>query len=547
MKFLLAFIFLFSQTTFGQTVGRNIEFNSVSGADYYTNFVINESAKKNTANTVTSNATVARGTTNKIDNVASFTVDASAQNGYVEFTLGTVYDPATSGNCEFKGVFKGDGTLYRAQIVDGSGNLLNQTRALTNETSWRPFSVTYPCAASGSRKVRITQTEAGTAPAFSVGKLYYGQITNLQAGVPNNVFTAQVSSAGAVSAENEDFISGNISYSSPLYTLTYTSGKFSSSPTCTLQLTPGEGSYYSSFVVTRSSTQLVYGFRNSSGTGTQVSHDLICTRSSTTDFIQPAITADQWDFGETPYTPVITGLGSGSATTIASYSRNGSYINICIQITKDATNGTGSSIVEATLPTGITVNTSGWTGGVKFGTGWSSINSSNVALAIDSAYNKLYFYFGSAVTVGSSYTSSSTTRGCIMFPASQNGTPWTTNQNAPQLVGSVTSNSSSALRIESLYVNVSCTSTPCTTSTSMGTQGWFSSVSRNSTGNYTVNIKSGVFRIAPICFGNANTGGSGSDSTVALDTASTTSQIVYTRNAGTFTDLTFFLTCIGPR
>ena len=65
---------------------------------------------------MTSNATVARGTTNKIDNVASFTVDASAQNGYVEFTLGTVYDPATSGNCEFKGVFKGDGTLYKALL-----------------------------------------------------------------------------------------------------------------------------------------------------------------------------------------------------------------------------------------------------------------------------------------------------------------------------------------------------------------------------------------------------------------------------------------------
>ena len=132
MRFLLAFIFLFTQTTWGQTVGKNAEFNSVSGADYYTNFAINESAKKNAANTVTSNATVARGTTNKIDNVASFTVDASALNGYVEFTLGTIYDPATSGNCEFKGVFKGDGTLYKAQIVDGSGNLLNQTSVLTN-------------------------------------------------------------------------------------------------------------------------------------------------------------------------------------------------------------------------------------------------------------------------------------------------------------------------------------------------------------------------------------------------------------------------------
>ena len=117
MRFLLAFIFLFTQTTWGQTVGKNAEFNSVSGADYYTNFVINESAKKNAANTVTSNATVARGTTNKIDNVASFTVDASALNGYVEFTLGTVYDPATSGTVSLRVCSKVTGLFIKPKSL----------------------------------------------------------------------------------------------------------------------------------------------------------------------------------------------------------------------------------------------------------------------------------------------------------------------------------------------------------------------------------------------------------------------------------------------
>ena len=565
MRILIAFIFLFTQTTWGQTTGKNIEFNSVTGADYFTNYVIQPSAKKNAASTTTSSASVSKDTTNKIDNVASYSVDASAQNGYVEFTLGTVYDPATSGNCEFKGVFKGDGTLYKAQIVDGSGNLLNQTSVLTNETNWRTFSVTYPCAASGSRKVRITQTESGTAPAFSVGKLYYGQITNLQAGVPNNVFVANISSASVVSNENEDFISGNCSQTTGTdndsYTCPLKSGKFTVAPICNVDAdaSPGTGTNTRNCFVSSSSTSQVIISCTDQGAPFAVATKLTCNRAGT-DFIQPAITADQWDFDWRD------GAGYGESLDNATLSvkemRKGSNLHVVAKITYSGAATAGQNI-SITIPYTPDVTKMEQNGG---GSICLEGSSDYLDVGLGSYYGfRSCYNSGSTISMysqgqGTGNTlianSIATTSNLPTVPGSADTIimrftipiqGWTENQNAPILVGSVTSNASGALRIESLYVSASCTATPCATSPTIGTQGWFSSVSRNSTGNYTVNIKSGVFSIAPICFGNANTGGSGSDSTVALDTASTTSQIVYTRNAGTFTDLTFFLTCIGPR
>ena len=448
MKFLLAFIFLFSQTTYGQTVGRNIEFNSVSGADYYTNFVINESAKKNTANTVTSSATVARGTTNKIDNVASFTVDASAQNGYVEFTLGTIYDPATSGNCEFKGVFKGDGTLYKAQIVDGSGNLLNQTSVLTNETNWRAFSVVYPCAASGSRKVRITQTESGTAPAFSVGKLYYGQITNLQAGVPNNVFSAKISSAGVVSDENEDFISGNCAMSgsgSATGLCTLVTSKFSVAPTCTI--TPSESSVsvtVSLFTGWPTTSGIkYYGSNVDTGSNAASAINITCTRSSTTDFIQPAITADQWDFDWKNYTPSIaasTGTFPTYTLNYAHYARLNGKLYARGRLTFTNTNTWATPVI--TIPSGLshtggrenvagkviyTDNGNNSYGGTAYLQG-----SGNILLGSSSGTNGA----GISVSQSSPFTWASTDF-IEWFVGPIDIIGWTNSQNAPMLVQTV--------------------------------------------------------------------------------------------------------------
>lgn len=77
--------------------------------------------------------------------------------------------------------------------------------------------------------------------------------------------------------------------------------------------------------------------------------------------------------------------------------------------------------------------------------------------------------------------------------------PVTQNIPTPVLVGSVTSNTSGSERIERATIadGGSCTSTPCTITYQSGT--WISSVTRNSTGNYTVNFVAGIFSSPPAC------------------------------------------------
>ena len=193
LKYILlaAMLHGYPSCSMGQTTGKQLEFNSAWGVDYESNMVKNPSAAKNRSGTLFASGSLTRDTSagNKIDNKASFQFDSSALNGYLELGLHTPNDEQTSGNCGFKGLFKGDGRLYRAQILDGSSNVFAQTVPLTNETGFREFRVWYPCGASGARKVRITQTEAGTAPAINVGKFYYGRMEP-GAGTSPNTFTA---------------------------------------------------------------------------------------------------------------------------------------------------------------------------------------------------------------------------------------------------------------------------------------------------------------------------------------------------------------------
>lgn len=69
--------------------------------------------------------------------------------------------------------------------------------------------------------------------------------------------------------------------------------------------------------------------------------------------------------------------------------------------------------------------------------------------------------------------------------------------NAATFVGAVTSTGPASYHVEYLTATAACTSSPCTIVSSSGS--WFSTVSRNSTGNYTVNINSGEFSTVPAC------------------------------------------------
>ena len=124
--------------------------------------------------------------------------------------------------------------------------------------------------------------------------------------------------------------------------------------------------------------------------------------------------------------------------------------------------------------------------------------------------------------------------------------PITTAMPMPLLVGGVTSNTSGMERVERALI-ASCTSTPCTITRQSGS--WLSSVTRSTTGTYTLNFVAGMFTSAPSCFftAGANSGSNGSH--VSYITAPTTSSagIIVESGSAALVDQTFDVICMGAR
>ena len=177
-----------------------------SGIHYDGNYVINPSARFNAYNVTVSSAAITRDTTagNKIEDVASFICDASALNGYCEWALNapTNEDASTNKTCEFNLHYKGDGTLYKLQILDGSSNVLATSDALASVSVYTKVQVWYICGSS--RAIRLTQATAGTAPAVNVGRVFYGPSPSIATGYvvdPNFAFTSKAANYTATSTD----------------------------------------------------------------------------------------------------------------------------------------------------------------------------------------------------------------------------------------------------------------------------------------------------------------------------------------------------------
>ena len=185
-KFFLSTLLVITQCT--PVLAQSAKFarpEIVESQDSKGNYVINPSGFKNALNITTSSATIAQdvtGATDLLDGVASLVCDASAQNGYCQWTSKTIQEGDKTGNCEAKAVFKGDASLYKLEVYDGS-SVVASSSVLPSVTDWTSVSVNYPCGAT--RNIRFTQTEAGTGAAVNIGRVYWGLATNL--GTANSI------------------------------------------------------------------------------------------------------------------------------------------------------------------------------------------------------------------------------------------------------------------------------------------------------------------------------------------------------------------------
>lgn len=113
---------------------------------------------------------------------------------------------------------------------------------------------------------------------------------------------------------------------------------------------------------------------------------------------------------------------------------------------------------------------------------------------------------------------------------------------APNIINSITSSSSGGERLERVEVAATCSSTPCTITRS---SGGASSITRASTGNYTLNFSAGTFSGLPTCTCTVDVGNSKQCQLTA--TSATVVPFLTTDLAANLADSGFNILCMGPR
>jgi hypothetical protein len=281
---------------------------------------------------------------------------------------------------------------------------------------------------------------------------------------------------------------------------------------------------------------------SASDTGSEQSFEIIVKYFPTSS--QQAVSSANADYSGATYTLTSSNTqGFGTPTGSCTHDRVGGNLLLDCKMTS----GT-STAVEArlNLPNGLVSADTTRIPSIQIA-GYGVLNASTSdqkVILIEPSVG--YVTFGTQGSVnnglaklnGSSYIAGTQ---IISFKASIPIQSWTSNQRAATLVGSVTSNSSGAERIERVKVTSQCTSTPCTIADQSGS--WVTSITRASVGNYTINFSSS-FSSAPTCVctltGFTNT---------CQGMTTTTSSANFTNNsaAGALTDGSFGVICIGPR
>lgn len=374
-----------------------------------------------------------------------------------------------------------------------------QCATVQGDNVWRYYQAFQAGPSSGSVGVSVITT-GSTSGTFYMDNGYTG-LANLGQGTPPNEFSFVNDSSGAITSLTGNVVvgAGSITSDSQNRYITFPVTGLSSTPNCVPSADGGAGggscTYYKGI---SSSNSIVIACSTNSATPQTSGTTVKCTKTGS-DFVQNAVSAPNWNFSDRTYSTTLTGLGTGSATVSRStFSRSGAKGTVCIDATKDGSGGTGGTAVEASLPSGITVNSS-YGSAVWVGSGFSTINSNNFTTFVDSTNNKVRFTLGSAVLSGSAWTASSNINGCVTFPVAENGVPWTETYNAPQLLGSVTSKKLSSIndiegRIGGATDGANCTGTCTVYDAPSGI-----TATRNATGSYTLNTPSGTCQTALKC------------------------------------------------
>ena len=463
------------------------------------------------------------------------------QSNGTEFTVKANSSGSLRGSCLVNG---NDSThTYTIEIYDVTNAAVVKAEnvIIGDSASWNFQKVQSIVTPTSDTLYRLRLQATANEANIYIDDCNFGFEEGIQAVNVNQVFSAVISSAGVVSGENTDWISGNCTNASPSV-CTFVSGFFTSAPNCTGSNNEGLARWISFSSV--SATSLSMKAWNDAGTDETTSRTkvVLCQKSEPNSGF--AVRMDQTNYGPTAYTPTFAGMGTVTAIDMW-HSRDGAYLVLEGNYTTGTASGTTLSM---TLPQGLAIASSygsitvvGRSVAARSATGTEKDQSVLATAAgtvvqfsavSDGGFDPLAAQTGSSILYSS-------TKFSISARVRIQG--WTENQNAPLIIGGVTSSYSGTMRTEV----ASITNAGVVTEVSGNWINGNGSVA--STSEYTLTLTSGVFSSAPICVANVVGTVSGADRGAQIISTSATTVVYYTAGNSASTAYPVHIQCTGPR
>lgn len=377
--------------------------------------------------------------------------------------------------------------------------------------------IPFPCSKLLTDKVWIYKA-AGGSRAFNLGKVYVsyekGPLGYIQ---PPNTFTAFVSSTGVVSSEGpEDWISGNCTNAAPSV-CTFVASKFTNTPNCQLSTNNITGAVSIPTIPSVSSSSITLRVTNGAGTVVANDYTLTCTKTGT-DYAKPALTVQDMDFSDRPYTPAITGVPYTNIKFFYSRVNDRMYVRGSLTVT-----GASTGFINIPFPSGLNADSTK----IEGAGGSSTYTYSGVANAYQTnntvgrpalnstSLNTVVIYgptsgsaWGNAVP--STWANGHTLSVSFDYPIQGWGAV-----TAPPIAGLVMAPNPNSLGVKKFFSWTFSGSTPATPCSTAGNctltnnlDGVLTSFVRGGTvGVYTANLVPGVCSTIPQCSSMAEDGG----------------------------------------
>jgi len=305
-----------------------------------------------------------------------------------------------------------------------------------------------------------------------------------------------VTTSGAVTLENKDFISGNCSAANPTV-CTFTSGIFTVAPNCVASVASGTGNIAVISAVSSSSVSVQTKTSSTGADSASIPFSLVCQKQGV-DYLTASsavYSVQNQNTDMVSYSPNVS--STGILTNSGKWRRVGDMMEIEVYIEWNAGGGGGTLLID--IPSGYTIDTAKIANAVSSRLGGGQWLDTGIAYYdVSVAYsdtNSVRFMQtgGSAYLDGSAFASGDQMRFNIMVPI----TGWKTAPfaiaaiagygNAPGVAGSANQSVDIfSFTYGTTNGTTACTASPCSYLDQIGTA--VTSVTRIATGAYQMNL-----------------------------------------------------------